>query len=48
MNRIRLSWQNLPLKKAKEKGVRFLLPVDTLGTNALDFDAKTLGDTKDF
>ncbi len=36
------------LDKAKEKGVRFLLPVDTLGTNALDFAAKTLGDTKVF
>lgn len=36
------------LKKAEEKGVRFLLPVDTLGTNALDFDAKTLGETKIF
>jgi len=36
------------LEKAKEKGVRFLLPVDTLGTNALDFDAKTLGETKVF
>ena len=36
------------LEKAKNKGVRFLLPVDTLGTNALDFDAKTLGDTKVF
>jgi 3-phosphoglycerate kinase len=36
------------LKKAEEKGVRFLLPVDTLSTNALDFDAKTLGETKIF
>jgi 3-phosphoglycerate kinase len=36
------------LEKAEEKGVRFLLPVDTLGTNALDFGAKTLGDTKVF
>jgi phosphoglycerate kinase len=36
------------LKKAKEKGVRFLLPVDTLSTNALDFDAKTLGESKIF
>ena len=36
------------LEKAKSKGVRFLLPVDTLGTKALDFDAKTLGDTKVF
>jgi len=36
------------LEKAKSKGVRFLLPVDTLGTNALDFNAKSLGDTKVF
>jgi phosphoglycerate kinase len=36
------------LEKARSKGVRFLLPVDTLGTKALDFDAKTLGDTKIF
>ena len=36
------------LDKAKEKGVRFLLPVDTLVTNALDFDAKTLGEIKIF
>ena len=36
------------LVKAKEKGVRFLLPIDTLGTNALDFDAKTLGETQVF
>lgn len=36
------------LRKAEEKGVRFLLPVDTLSTNALDFDAKTLGETKIF
>jgi phosphoglycerate kinase len=34
------------LEKAEAKGVRFLLPVDTLVANALDFDAKTLGDTK--
>ena len=34
------------LEKAETQGVRFLLPVDTLVTNALDFDAKTLGDTK--
>lgn len=34
------------LEKAEAQGVRFLLPVDTLVTNALDFDAKTLGDTK--
>ena len=36
------------LQKAKEKGVRFLLPVDTLSTNTLDFDAKTLGESKIF
>ena len=36
------------LDKAKEKGVRFLLPVDTLGTNALDFASKTLGEIKIF
>ena len=36
------------IEKAREKGVRFLLPVDTLGTNALDFDAKSLGETKIF
>ena len=34
------------LSKAKEKGVNFLLPVDTLITNALDFPGKSLGDTK--
>ena len=34
------------LSKAKDKGVRFLLPVDTLITNSLDFGAKTLGDTQ--
>jgi 3-phosphoglycerate kinase len=36
------------LQKAKEKGVRFLLPVDTLSTNSLDFDAKTIGESKIF
>lgn len=34
------------LSKAQEKGVNFLLPVDTLITNALDFPGKSLGDTK--
>ena len=34
------------LDKAEAKGVRFLLPIDTLITNALDFDAMTLGETK--
>lgn len=33
------------LEKAAEKGVKFLLPVDTLVTDALDFGAKTLGRT---
>lgn len=36
------------IEKAESKGVRFLLPIDTLGTNALNFDAKTLGETKIF
>ena len=34
------------LSKARDKGVRFLLPVDTLITNSLDFGAKTLGETQ--
>ena len=34
------------LAKAEAKGVRFLLPVDTLTTDALDFDAKSLGGIK--
>jgi 3-phosphoglycerate kinase len=34
------------LAKAETKGVRFLLPVDTLTTDALDFDAKSLGEIK--
>ncbi len=34
------------MKKAEEKGVKFMLPVDYLVTNALDFGNKTLGDTK--
>jgi 3-phosphoglycerate kinase len=34
------------LEKAESMGVRFLLPVDTLITDALDFGAKTLGETK--
>ncbi len=34
------------LEKAAEKGVKFLLPEDTLVTDALDFGAKTLGRTK--
>ena len=34
------------LAKAAEKGVEFLLPVDNLVCNALDFGAGTLGETK--
>ena len=34
------------LEKAAEKGVKFLPPLDTLVTDALDFGAKTLGQTK--
>ena len=34
------------LAKASEKGVKFLLPVDTLITNSLDFDAKQIGEAK--
>ena len=34
------------LAKSEAKGVRFLLPVDTLTTDALDFDAKSLGEIK--
>jgi phosphoglycerate kinase len=34
------------LKKAEAKGVKFLLPVDTLVTDNLDFGAKSLGQTK--
>lgn len=34
------------LEKAQKNGVQFLLPVDTLITNSLDFDAKTLGSSK--
>ena len=34
------------LAKASEKGVKFLLPVDTLITNNLDFDAKQIGESK--
>ena len=32
--------------KAEQKGVKFLLPVDTLITNSLDFDAKSIGESK--
>ena len=34
------------LSKAKEMGVNFLLPVDTLVTDALDFGAKNLAKLK--
>ena len=34
------------LAKAQQKGVQFLLPVDTLITNSLDFDAKSIGESK--
>ena len=34
------------LAKAKEKGVEFLLPVDTLITDSLDFKAKKIGESK--
>ena len=34
------------LAKAEQKGVKFLLPVDTLITNSLDFDAKSIGESK--
>jgi len=34
------------LDKAKARGVRFLLPVDNMVCNALDFAGKTLGETK--
>ncbi len=36
------------LAKAKEKGVKFLLPVDNLGVKDLDFGAGTIGDSKVF
>ena len=34
------------LIKARQNGVKFLLPVDTLITNSLDFDAKSIGESK--
>ena len=34
------------MKKAEEKGVKFMLPVDYLVTDALDFGNKTLGATQ--
>lgn len=36
------------IEKAKAKGVELLLPVDNLGTNALDFGAAKVGDIKVF
>jgi len=36
------------LAKAKEKGVKFLLPVDNLAVKDLDFGAGTVGETKFF
>ncbi|MBL4576054.1 MAG: phosphoglycerate kinase, partial [Opitutaceae bacterium] len=35
------------LKKAEEKGVKFLLPVDNLIVDELDFGAKTVGNTRE-
>ena len=32
--------------KAQQKELKFLLPVDTLITNGLDFDAKSIGESK--
>ena len=34
------------LEKASRKGIKFLLPLDTLVTKSLDFKAKKLGETK--
>jgi phosphoglycerate kinase len=34
------------LEKAAAKGVKFLLPIDTLITDSLDFKARTLGETQ--
>ena len=34
------------LAKAESKGVRFLLPIDTLVTDSLNFGSKTLGEVK--
>ncbi|MES2708717.1 MAG: phosphoglycerate kinase [Verrucomicrobiota bacterium] len=34
------------LEKAKERGVKFLIPVDALITDSFDFDTKTVGATK--
>ena len=34
------------IAKAEQKGVKFLLPVDTLITNSLDFAAKKIGESE--
>ena len=34
------------IRKAEEKGVKLLLPIDTLVTNSLDFGERTLGETQ--
>jgi len=34
------------IRKAQEKGVKLLLPIDTLVTNSLDFGERTLGETQ--
>ena len=34
------------IAKARERGVKFLIPVDALITDSFDFDTKTLGETK--
>ncbi len=34
------------LKKAEERGVKFLLPVDNLIVDAIDFDARTVGESR--
>ena len=34
------------LRKAQDKGVKLLLPIDTLVTNSLDFGERTLGETQ--
>ena len=36
----------LALAKAREKGVKFLLPVDNLVVDSLDFGGKTIGNSK--
>ena len=36
------------LAKAKQKGVKFLLPLDNLGVKDLDFGAGTVGESKFF